>query len=330
MNEDMQKLFLMAEQFLDRGGLVGLPTETVYGLAAPIDSIEHIKRIFELKERPFYDPLIVHVDSKEMAQGLVEKWPVVASDLADEYWPGPLTLVLPKKQEKVSDLITSGLHTVGVRCPAHPMALGLIRFLKRPLAAPSANKFTQTSPTQAQHVKESFEQADVFVLDGGECQVGVESTILSVEESGLKILRPGMITKVHLESFLKKRGHRLTVELGKTKLDETQGAVPGSFSVHYRPPWPLIASPHNEDQLDWTHIEELTKIPRTEWRARSLDSSVVVAARELYGVMRSPLGSGARGLFLKLPVTSKLSEIEVLQWEALFERLKKACLLYIE
>ena len=126
--------------------LVAIPTETVYGLSAPIDQPLLIKKIFEVKERPFFDPLIVHVSSISEAKEWVSDWPVIAQKLAERFWPGPLTLVLPKN-DKVSDLITSGLDTVGLRCPNHPLTLALIKELGVPLAAPSANKFGKTSPT---------------------------------------------------------------------------------------------------------------------------------------------------------------------------------------
>src|SRR5580698_8980561 len=147
------------------GRLVAFPTETVYGLGANALHARAVARVFELKGRPASSPLIVHASSIEMARGLVTEWPALAEELATRYWPGPLTLVLPKSQ-KIPDVVTAGLPTVGVRVPAHPLALRLIEIAGVPIAAPSANPFTFLSPTTAQHVIDEFGDA-VDVLDGG-------------------------------------------------------------------------------------------------------------------------------------------------------------------
>jgi L-threonylcarbamoyladenylate synthase len=180
-----------AAQLIRAGGLVAFPTETVYGLGANALNASAVQKIFAMKRRPSTSPLIVHVDSIEMARGLVAHWPDRAAALAERHWPGPLTMVLPK-QPIVPDGVTAGLPTVGIRMPAHPVALALIRESGLPIAAPSANRFTELSPTTADHVRAAFGDA-VYVLDGGPTHVGIESTVISLAGPEPVLLRPGMI-----------------------------------------------------------------------------------------------------------------------------------------
>lgn len=180
-----------AAELIRSGELVAFPTETVYGLGANALDARAVRRIFEAKGRPATSPLIVHVDSVEMAQSLVAGWPESASALAARHWPGPLTMVLPKRSI-VPDEVTAGLPTVGIRMPAHDIALGLIRQAGVPIAAPSANRFTQLSPTTAEHVRAAFGDS-VFILDGGPTRVGIESTVISLAGPEPVLLRPGMI-----------------------------------------------------------------------------------------------------------------------------------------
>jgi L-threonylcarbamoyladenylate synthase len=174
------------------GGLVAFPTETVYGLGANALDAAAVAKIFALKGRPHSSPLIVHVSSIEMAKRYAAEWPPIADDLARCNWPGPLTIVVNKSPE-IPDIVTAGLGTVGLRMPAHELALELILLAGVPVAAPSANRFTHLSPTTAHHVEEEFGDA-VEILDGGPCQVGIESTVVSVTGGELKLLRPGMIS----------------------------------------------------------------------------------------------------------------------------------------
>ena len=184
---DIQK----AAQILRSGGLVVFPTETVYGLGANARDPEAIGKIYALKGRPATSPLIVHVASIEQARQLAAEWLPEADRLARQYWPGPLTLVVPKKPI-IPESVTAGLPTVGLRMPRHPVALALLREAGVPIAAPSANRFTQLSPTTAQHVREAFGDETPFLLDGGPCEVGLESTVIAVTKDGLEVLRPGM------------------------------------------------------------------------------------------------------------------------------------------
>lgn len=225
-----------AVNLLRQGQVVALPTETVYGLAGRIDSEATLRKIFAIKQRPFFDPLIVHVHSIAQAKSLCSQWPEIFDLLIANFWPGPLTLIAPKNAS-VSSIISSGLDTVGIRCPDHPLTLALLRTLGTPLAAPSANRFGHTSPTTAAHVEEEFAQS-VAVLDGGPCAVGVESTVLAAELSDdtwwLKILRPGGISRAQIRDCLK--GANIKFELFR----EESSASPGHLKSHYKPAAPLI------------------------------------------------------------------------------------------
>jgi len=217
-----------AADVLRRGGLVAFPTETVYGLGANALDAAAVERIFAAKGRPKTSPLIVHVDSIEMARGLAAEWPAAADALALRYWPGPLTLVLAKRAE-VPDIVTAGLPTVGLRMPAHPLALELIRAAGVPIAAPSANRFTELSPTHASHVSEAL--AD-YVLDGGPARVGIESTVVSlVGEPAL--LRPGVIPLPELEALIG------PIRIVNAPAEGAHSA-PGMRERHYQPRTPLI------------------------------------------------------------------------------------------
>ena len=229
-DEDLRR----AAELLRAGRLVAFPTETVYGLGANALDAEAVGRIFAAKGRPATSPLIVHVDSVEMASSLVTEWPASANALAAQFWPGPLTLVLPKTA-LVPDRVTAGLGTVGLRIPAHPVALALIREAGIPVAAPSANRFTELSPTTATHVREALGDRVDLVLDGGPCTVGIESTVLSLAGGVPRLLRPGMITQAQLESIIG------PVELPAAS--HGAHAAPGMHPQHYQPKTPLFHGP---------------------------------------------------------------------------------------
>src|SRR3984957_15023607 len=190
-----------AAALIRAGELVAFPTETVYGLGANALDVAAIEKIYAAKGRPPGSPLIVHVSSIEMARGLVREWPERAEKLARTFWPGPLTLVLPK-QPNVPDRLTAGLDTVGIRMPANPIAQELIREAGVPIAAPSANMFGELSPTTAQHVRDGLGDHIAMVLDGGRTTVGIESTVLSLTAAGPVLLRPGMVTRRQIEEVI--------------------------------------------------------------------------------------------------------------------------------
>ena len=216
-----------AAELIRAGRLVAFPTETVYGLGANALDPEAVARIFAAKGRPRTSPLIVHVDSIEMARTLASQWSDAADLLARRYWPGPLSLVVPKRP-LVPDIVTAGLPTVGLRMPAHPLALELIRAAGVPIAAPSANRFTELSPTAAAHIPESL--AD-YTLDGGPARVGIESTVLSLVDTPT-LLRPGVISITELEALI-------GPILQGAAPAEGAHAAPGMHARHYRPATPL-------------------------------------------------------------------------------------------
>ncbi|HWB83893.1 MAG TPA: L-threonylcarbamoyladenylate synthase [Bryobacteraceae bacterium] len=224
-----------AAALIRAGRLVAFPTETVYGLGANALDPQAVARIFAAKGRPESSPLIVHVDSIEMARGLAAGWPESAQRLAEHYWPGPLTLVLPK-QPVIPDIVTAGLPTVGLRMPAHPLALELIRAAGVPIAAPSANRFTELSPADAAHVPEALAE---YVIDGGPARVGIESAVLSLAESVPVLLRPGVIPQPEME--------RLIGPIQRAA-DPSTGPhpAPGMHARHYRPSTPLYLVDQSE------------------------------------------------------------------------------------
>lgn len=305
----MEDILSKACEIILNGGVVGMPTETVYGLAASIESEEGIKKIFSTKERPFFDPLIVHVNSKEMAKSLVKDWPENAELLAKEFWPGPLTIILPKN-EKISDLITSGLDSVGLRCPNHPLALKLITAVGHGLAAPSANKFTKTSPTCASHVYDEFGD-QVLVLDGGNCEIGIESTIVGIEDNVIKIFRPGKITREDIKNAFLKYGKTVSIEYAKSPV------APGQLEHHYMPKAPIIIVDKNKEiNLDKVARELL--LNTTTW---TLSDDPVLTARELYSQFRELSQDNPSAIIIK--VDSKTLQDE--SWHGIWNRLSKAC-----
>jgi L-threonylcarbamoyladenylate synthase len=223
-----------AAEILRKGGIVAFPTETVYGLGANTFNPIAVARIFEVKKRPHFDPLIVHVASQGDLDQLVSEIPTDAKKLIEQFWPGPLTIVLLKKKE-VPEIVTSGLSTVAVRMPRHPMALSLIKEAGFPIVGPSANPFGYLSPTTVEHVRDQLGNQIDFILDGGPCEVGVESTILFFSEAKPKLLRPGGVPLEEIESVVG------TVEV--SSVEERRPAAPGMLPRHYAPRTPIL--------LDW-------------------------------------------------------------------------------
>jgi len=230
-----------AAQALRSGRLVAFATETVYGLGADALDPLAVARVFEAKGRPRFDPLIVHVASTAELDPLLAEFPERARQLADAFWPGPLTLVLPKRPI-VPDLVTAGLPRVAVRIPGHPQALELLRAAGRPIAAPSANLFGRISPTTAEHVAEQLGDRIDLILDGGPCRVGVESTVLDLSGERPTILRPGGVTAEELTAVL---GVQPRLWSAGSQPDDAgpspaiAAAAPGMLPQHYAPRTPL-------------------------------------------------------------------------------------------
>ena len=230
----------LAADRLAQGELVAFPTETVYGLGAHALRPEALARIFEAKKRPFFDPLIVHVGNRSGLDRICARIDAKAERLMDRFWPGPLTLVLPKT-DLVPDLATSGLPTVAVRMPDHPVALGLLRAAGFPVAAPSANPFGRLSPTEARHVSAHFEEGIALILDGGPCAVGVESTILSLEGETPTILRAGGLAREDIEAVIGPVG--VAAAPAGAGADPGRPLAPGQLPSHYAPRTPLRLLP---------------------------------------------------------------------------------------
>lgn len=300
---------------------MAIPTETVYGLAARIDLPVAIQSIFTLKERPSFDPLIVHIADQTQLKELVAEWPPLADALAKAFWPGPLTLVLPK-HPSLNPAITSGLETVGVRMPDHPLTLELIR-ATGPLAAPSANKFGHTSPTRAEHVQQEFAReianGDILVLDGGPSEVGVESTVVRIVSNRVEILRPGGITADQIKANLAIEGLNAVVETP----ERNDQRSPGHLEHHYMPRKPLVWS---LDEISTQTPLDTTAIGRRLGLPAAAKATVIVlnedprlAARELYHLFREADCSTTDFIIVRLPRSRKDG-----LWSAITDRLKRA------
>jgi L-threonylcarbamoyladenylate synthase len=220
-----------AAAILREGGLVAIPTETVYGLAANAESAEAVVQIFDVKQRPSFDPLIVHISGRAELDRYAHSVPESAYRLAEAFWPGPLTLVLPRR-DCIPDIVTSGLDTVGLRVPAHPMTLELLRSLEFPLAAPSANPFGYISPTCPQHVMDQLGGKIPYILDGGACLVGVESTIVGFEGGQPCIYRLGGLPIEKLQDVIP----NLNLKISQS----SDPKAPGMLESHYAPRKSLV------------------------------------------------------------------------------------------
>jgi L-threonylcarbamoyladenylate synthase len=302
------ELLRRAAELIRQGRLVAFPTETVYGLGANALDEAAVGRVFHVKGRPATNPLIVHVDSVQMARGLVRRWPDAAEELARRYWPGPLTLILPKLP-LVPDCVTAGLDTVGIRAPDHPLALALIREAGVPVAAPSANPFTGLSPTTAEHVRRTLGGAVDMILDGGPCRVGIESTVLSLAGDAPRLLRPGMISRDELASVI-----------GPVAAGADAGGPmpsPGMHPRHYSPSTPLLlvasgaALPTGRGAYLWRD--------RPAWAERSIRMPLQAAdyAALLYEILHREDGEGWDWIAVETPPDAP-------EWAGIRDRLARA------
>lgn len=235
---DIGKDINKAKELLTQGDLVAIPTETVYGLAGNALDENAVIRIFQVKDRPRFDPLIVHVPSFAGVERYAVHAPEQARLLAEKFWPGPLTLVL-KKKDLIPDLVTAGMNSVGLRCPDHPVTQTLLRELEFPLAAPSANPFGYVSPTSPQHVNEQLGERIAYILDGGECRVGIESTIIAFEDATPVVYRLGGITVEQIEAVIG--------PVAVTTHSASDPKAPGQMKSHYAPARKVIVG--NLDDL---------------------------------------------------------------------------------
>ena len=298
---------------------MAFPTETVYGLGANALDADAVARIYAVKRRPPTSPLIVHVASIEMARSLVAEsgatgsraWSENAQRLAQKFWPGPLTLVLPKTSA-IPMNVTAGLPTVGLRMPAHPVALALIRAADVPLAAPSANRFTGLSPTTAEHVRRSLDGDVDYVLDGGPCEVGIESTVLSLAEERPVLLRPGGISRADLESLM-----------GPIALADVPAGgahpAPGMHARHYSPRTQLFLVSNGEvpEGGRGIYLQHGRPPNREGVQVRQMPRSAPDYAARLYGALHEADDANVNWIAVDLPPGAP-------EWEAVHDRLRRA------
>lgn len=325
---------------LSFGKLVAFPTETVYGLGGSVADESALREIFRMKGRPYTDPLIAHVTGLEMALGLVETKDstllVALKCLAEAFWPGPLTLVV-KKHPSVSDLLTGGTDYVGLRAPQHDVARELISRFGAPLAAPSANLFGHVSPTLSAHVADDFASEDLLIVDGGACEVGIESTVAKISDEKIEILRPGKITKKQIEDTLQKQGVQKKVEVVEKFVRDTteKNAAPGQLLKHYAPSLPtyLVSS-----ELKKTGEEEELRVADCAvidfaghlqgLRARALSYQELSpsgdcgeASQNLFNALRMAEKTAAKAVLLAEPLRSEINKDEL---AGLFDRMFRA------
>jgi L-threonylcarbamoyladenylate synthase len=298
---------------LRAGECVGLPTETVYGLAANAFHTRAVTQIFEIKRRPHFDPLILHIHSSRQMLDLTSHIPNDAVLLAQAFWPGPLTLVLPRSSQ-VPDLVTSGLDSVALRMPAHPLTRQVLQKLTFPLAMPSANPFGYISPTTAKHVQEQLGDKIPYILDGGPSEVGIESTIVGFDGNNAYILRPGGITEQQIVSVI----GRLVPQ------PEATGTplAPGQLKSHYAPRTPLtMLTRAKVEALEYERRTAvlvfgapLTQYPHTEQFNLSPSENLAEAAHNLFAFMRTLDQAGFRQIYahwlpetgLGIPINDRL------------------------
>lgn len=317
---------------LRAGGLVAFPTETVYGLGADALDPGAVAKVFTLKGRPANNPLIVHVAGEAMARTVVSRWTPEAAALAKALWPGPLTIVLPRTAG-VPDIVTAGGTTVGVRCPAHHITLSLLEAFGRPLVGPSANPSGRVSPTAAEHVREAFTAEQVYVLDGGPCLAGIESTVVTLVESPPRILRPGLVSAGQIAKVLRCEVREAdAAEQNRDRAGKespahasTPFSSPGQLPVHYAPRarTTLFDSPALDSLLTACHgravilARTIRAVPAPHALIRMPDEAAAYATR-LYAALReADAASPALIAVERPPSTGPI-------WDAITDRLRRA------
>ena len=275
----------LAVQHLNKNGIIGFPTETVYGLAGNAYETSAIHKIFEVKKRPTFNPLIVHIKGIEDLTQVAQDIPPIAYELANEFWPGPLMLIL-KKQPHIPDLVTANQDTVAVRIPNHSIALELLNKLNYPLVAPSANPFTSISPTSAKHVEEYFSTQIDMVLDGGICTAGIESTIVGFNNNKVVLYRLGAIPIEAIE--------KITGTLVVPNKKESKPITPGMFLKHYAPKTDFILTRNVKEEMDWYSDKKIglllfnrheADLDTKYQRLLSEEGDLEIAASNLYDVL---------------------------------------------
>ena len=301
-----------AVDILESGGVVGMPTETVYGLAAATHDPEAIARIYRLKGRPTSNPLIAHVLDSDGGRSLVRpgSWTNEAERLAELFWPGPLTLVLPRS-DQVNPIATGGRDSIAVRAPGHPVARALLEAFGAAVSAPSANRSGAVSPTTAEHVAADYADTPLCILDGGPAEVGLESTVLDLRGGNPRILRPGHITAADLQPVLG------AVEDSSVLV---QGDSPGTSPRHYAPRTPVELVEHfDEARQDDAVIRFLQSAPAGMRLDCPLGGDAGIAGQGLFDAMRRCDLSGASRILIEQPPAGP-------EWHAITDRLRRACI----
>jgi len=308
---------------LGLGEPIAFPTETVYGLGADAMDTDAVERVFALKGRPASNPLIVHVSGASMAEDLVEGWTDDAQKLSEAFWPGALTLVL-NKSELVPDVVTAGGATVALRCPAHPIALGLIEAYGKPIVGPSANPSGWISPTTADHVARGFDGHDLLILDGGSCRAGIESTVLDLTSDQPTILRPGVVSHVQIGRVLDQ-----DIQIIESSNDRIAKS-PGLLGAHYQPSIPAVLKA--TDELG--HAEDGVYLivwslgyPENSEQSTRLPHDPAGYARGLYNALHDAELSGCSMIWIERPPESddtNPTDDEPI-WHAITERLGRVC-----
>ncbi len=313
-----------AAEVLRRSGLVAFPTETVYGLgAAALDPVA-VARIFEAKGRPATNPLIVHVTDADEARALAIAWPENAARLAAHFWPGPLTLVLPRSA-RVPDIVTAGGPTVAVRVPAHPVALALLRAASLPVAAPSANRSTSLSPTRAEHVLRGLGGRIDLILDCGPTPGGLESTVLDVSSEPPRLLRPGLVTPAEIEAVV---GPILRPGQPRSEAPGQPLRSPGMLPRHYAPHAPLECIAEDSGRrvqellgaglrVGWVMFEPAQQEQKAGLIVKALPRDPVAYATELYAALHFLDEVGVDRIVVTLPPQTEA-------WLAVRDRLQRA------
>lgn len=297
--ENMQ---LAAEAIL-AGELIAMPTETVYGIAADATNPKAIAKLFEIKGRPAENPLIVHISDFVQLEDIVSEWTTSADILANRFWPGPLTLVV-QKSEMIPGIVTGGLSTVAVRMPDHPVALEVIEIAGVPIAAPSANRFMQLSPTSAENIDPAIATKLAFILDGGPCRIGLESTVVDVTQSPPRILRPGGISRGDIQAAL-------GIQLGEVPSNGDRKS-PGMYARHYAPYGEVVLC----DALTTEDFGLVLSEPLNENQLQMSADPIQYGAR-LYDSLHKLDAMGVKLIKIELPPQTG-------DWEAVLDRLKKA------
>lgn len=315
-----------AARVLRTGGLVAFPTETVYGLGANALDASAVARIFWAKGRPTNNPLIVHVVDAEQVREVAAAWPESAARLAERFWPGPLTLVLPKR-DLVPDAVTAGGPTVAVRVPAHPVAQALLRAAAMPIAAPSANRSMELSPTRAEHVLRGLDGRIDVLVDGGPTAGGIESTVLDVTTNPPRLLRPGLIGIAELETVIGPMTHARSLSVADGDMAQAMPS-PGMLPRHYAPRTPLecvergdterIASLLAEGyRVGWVTFTAVAQVESSAVLVRVLPSDPAGYAAQLYAVLHELDAEGLDRIVVTVPPDND-------DWLAVRDRLHRA------